>query len=90
MLPTINGAILLAYAISGLFFLKYWQRTKDRLFLMFAGAFWLLALQRFLFALLDEHNENSYLVYLIRLLAFIVIIVAIIDKNRSDKKSGSQ
>jgi len=44
LLPFMAGAIVAGYSIAGLFFLKFWQRTRDELFLAFTGAFWLLGL----------------------------------------------
>jgi hypothetical protein len=67
---------------AGLFFLRFWRHTHDRLFLLFAGAFWLLSLSWLGLALFDPTDETRPYVYAIRLLAFLLIIVATIDKNR--------
>ncbi len=74
------GMIAAASLIAGLFFLRFWRETRDRLFLIFAIAFWLLALTRF--ALVRLHDEEHHYVYWIRLAAFVLILLAIIDKNR--------
>ena len=74
----ISGCLTMAYAIAGLFFLRFWRTSRDRLFAFFAAAFWLLAVQRAVITLMHV----SELVYLLRALAFVVIIVAIVDKNR--------
>ncbi|MGH3995692.1 MAG: DUF5985 family protein, partial [Pseudonocardiaceae bacterium] len=42
----VSGAILMGYAVAGLFFLRFWQQTRDRLFLIFGIAFIILGLQR--------------------------------------------
>jgi hypothetical protein len=68
--------------IAGLFFVRFWRNTGDRLFLFFGFAFWLLALSWLVLAVLDPTDETRPYVYAIRLVAFVLIIVATIDKNR--------
>lgn len=79
----ISGAMTMGYLIAGLFFLRYWSRSRDVLFSYFAASFWLLAVQRIALAFTAERFENSTGIYLMRLLAFVLIIVAILQKNRS-------
>jgi uncharacterized membrane protein YeiB len=81
------GAIVMGYAVCGLFFLRFWRRTGDRLFLVFALAFWLLGLQRLVFAFTEPVEESRTGLYLVRLFAFLLILWAIIDKNRAGGKS---
>jgi uncharacterized membrane protein YeiB len=78
----ISGAILMGYAVAGLFFLRFWRETRDRLFLIFAVAFWILGLQRLALVLTREMLETQTGLYLIRLFAFLLILAAIVDKNR--------
>ncbi|MBI5687564.1 MAG: hypothetical protein HZC54_21040 [Verrucomicrobia bacterium] len=75
------GAISTGFAIAGMFFLRYWQQSRDRLFALFALAFFILACNRLLLALAPDHSENSPALYLVRLLAFLIILYAIVDKN---------
>jgi len=42
--PFVSGLIAMGFAVAGLFFLSFWRRTRDTLFVAFAVAFWLLAL----------------------------------------------
>lgn len=81
----VSGAMVMAYFVAGLFFLRFWRDTRDRLFGSFAAAFLLLALQRALLTALvdDPRSGASILLYVIRLLAFLLILWAIIDKNRA-------
>jgi hypothetical protein len=79
----VSGAITMGYAVAGLFFLRFWQETRDRLFLIFAIAFWMLGLQRLALALSRNMVEDDTVLYLVRLFAFLLILGAIIDKNRS-------
>jgi hypothetical protein len=82
------GMIAMASWIAGLFFLRFWRDTHDRLFLIFAIAFWLLGGTRVALVMATQSAEHNYL-YWVRLLAFVLILVAIIDKNRPSKKVGS-
>ena len=78
----INGAVMMACVVTGLFFLRFWKGTYDRLFLMFAVAFWLLAAYRVVIEAIGQSTTSSPAAYGLRLAAFIVIIAAIADKNR--------
>lgn len=82
----ISGAILMGYAVAGLFFLRFWRETRDRLFLIFAVAFWILGLQRLALVLTRDMVETQTGLYLIRLFAFLLILGAIVDKNRVRKR----
>lgn len=67
---------------AGLFFLRFWQESRDRLFAFFAAAFWLLALSWTLLALISPTEESRPYVYGLRLVAFLLIIAATVEKNR--------
>jgi uncharacterized membrane protein YeiB len=84
----VSGAILMGYAVAGLFFLRFWRDTRDRLFLIFAIAFWILGLQRLALALTRDMMETQTELYLIRLFAFLLILGAIVDKNRVGRSSS--
>lgn len=79
----VSGAIAMGYGVAGLFFLRFWRETRDRLFLIFAGAFWILGLQRLALAFSRDMVEDHTGLYLVRLFAFLLILGAIVDKNRS-------
>jgi hypothetical protein len=84
MLTTfLAGAIVAGFALAGLFFLKSWKRTHDELFLAFTGAFWLLGLGQALLTFSNIPLEERTPLYLLRLAAFILILVAIWRKNRA-------
>ena len=76
------GAIVTCCVVAALFFLRFWRRTRDRLFCMFAVAFALLAVNWVALAF-TRADEIRTALYVLRLLAFVVILVAIFDKNRS-------
>jgi uncharacterized protein DUF5985 len=67
----------------GLYFLGFWRKTRDRFFGYFAGAFWLLGLGRLAMAVLGETNEARRSIYLLRLVAYAVFLIAIVEKNRA-------
>jgi uncharacterized membrane protein HdeD (DUF308 family) len=77
------GAIAMGNLIIGLFFLRFWKKTRDRFFLFFAVAFCLEGLNRILLGLNYDANENEPVFYLVRLLSFFLIVIAIADKNRT-------
>lgn len=76
------GAATISLLVIVLFFLRFWTRTHDRLFLFFAGAFTCMMLERLVRAVMGVENEWAPYVYLIRLTSFVLIIIAIVDKNR--------
>jgi hypothetical protein len=78
----ISGVLVAGYAVAGLFFLRFWRQSRDRLFAWFAAAFWLLAAQRGALAALEPGTPGATWLYTVRLLAFLLILVAVIDKNR--------
>lgn len=76
------GAIAMAFLVCGLFFLRFWQRGRDRFFLLFALSFFVEGMNRFVLGLCARPSEGAPGIYLVRLLAFLLILAAIIDKNR--------
>jgi len=82
MIELVSGALVAGYGIAGLFFLRFWRESRDRLFALFAAAFWILALQRLALAMTRTILEEQSGLYVLRLIAFVLIIGAIVDKNR--------
>ncbi|MEW6054971.1 MAG: DUF5985 family protein [Bdellovibrionota bacterium] len=85
MYALVSGAAAMACWVVGLFFFRFWKQTSDRLFQIFAFAFWILSVERILPTVLKLSDEPRTFVYLIRLLAFILILVGILVKNRGTK-----
>ncbi len=67
--------------VAALFFLRFWNRTKDGLFLAFALTFALLATQQLLTTFLGLPEEDRSWIYLLRLAAFLILSFAILRKN---------
>jgi hypothetical protein len=81
------GGIAIGSFVAGLFFLRYWRSTRDRFFLFFMLAFWIEAVNRLDMALTDSWNEDDSPVhYLVRLLTYGLILLAIWDKNRPGRR----
>ncbi|MBI4205999.1 MAG: hypothetical protein HY527_13340 [Betaproteobacteria bacterium] len=87
MVEFLSGAVTLAYLIAALFFLRFWRKTADRLFLVFTVAFVLFALNQGLAHMLAVYHEPSSFIYALRVLGFVLILIAIVDKNVSSGKS---
>ena len=75
------GAVVLGFFVCSLFFLRYWRRTGDRLFLTFSLAFALLGLGQTILALANVATEERGALYLFRLTAFMLILFAVYRKN---------
>lgn len=84
----LSGAICMAALVIALFFLRYWYHSRDKLFLYFSLAFVLEAAHRMLLAT-QVGNPDAPQFYLIRLIEYTLILVAIIQKNRGSKGGGS-
>ena len=83
-----NGRPWLATSLTaGIFFLKFWRRTRDSLFLAFAAAFIIEGLNRVAFLFVERPNEGRPEIYVVRLLAFLLILAAIVWKNRTGDRS---
>jgi hypothetical protein len=81
MIDFLAGAVTLGYMVAAIFFLRFWRRTADRLFIAFAAAFALLATNQVLANILEYGDERTPYVYSLRVLGFALILWAIIDKN---------
>lgn len=90
MSPTVanflGGVIAAGYATAAVFFLRFHARTRDRLFLAFGAAFLLMGLNQTLQIVLDIPREEQSPIFLLRLTAFLLIIVAILGKNMGDRR----
>jgi len=78
----LSGAVAMGFGACALFFLRFWKRTREQLFLAFAVAFLLLGGGQTILALANIPTEERGSIYLLRLLAFLLILIAIYRKNR--------
>lgn len=79
----LSGAVTMGFVTLGLFFLRFWRRTQDGLFLTFALAFALLGISQAILALGGFPVEERSWIYLIRLSAFLLILLGVVRKNRA-------
>lgn len=80
------GATAMASLVAGLFFLRFWRETGDRFFLFFAVAFGVEGLNRSVLGLSAVSRETEPFFYLVRLIAFLLILAAIVDKNQKKRE----
>ena len=83
----LRGAIAMGHAVAGLFFLRYYVRSRDTLFLMFSIAFFALGSIRVAMIFLADPMEQHYL-YWVRFFAYLLILAAIVMKNLPDKRDA--
>jgi hypothetical protein len=81
LLDFLAGAVTFGFVLSSVYFLRFWRRTGDPLFLTFGAAFFLLGLGQALLTLANVPVEERSWLYLIRLAAFGLILLAILRKN---------
>jgi hypothetical protein len=64
------------------FFVRFWSSSRDPLFAWFAAAFGLLGAHWAALVGANPDTETRPYFYLVRLLAFVLIIIATLQKNR--------
>ena len=79
------GAIAAMSLVAALFFLRYWKSTRDRFFLFFALSFFIEAANRVALYETEGLREDAPGYYLVRLVAYGLILAAIIDKIRRSR-----
>lgn len=78
----LHGAVVMGCWVIALFFARFWRRSRDRLFALFALAFVVLSFNWMALALLRTDDESRYYLFAVRLVAFLIILYGIWDKNR--------
>lgn len=78
----LSGAITMGFGVVGLFFWRFWREARDRLFVYFSLAFWILGLERIIVVYMGTRQETGPVVYLVRVVAFSLIAYGIVDRNR--------
>jgi hypothetical protein len=81
VIELVSGALVFAYLVAGLHFLRFWRRTRDRLFRYFAIAFWLFGVNQAVVSIPSLRDVTAGWEYVLRVLGFILILVAIAQKN---------
>lgn len=86
----VRGALAFASWVAGLFFLRFWRLSRDRLFVFLCAAFWLLGVNWLSLAANHWVPETRHQAFLVRLLAFVLIIIGVIDKNRRGRSDSTR
>lgn len=84
VVPFLSGLVTAGFLTGALFFVRFWIRSRDLLFLAFGVAFAFLALNQALLTIIDIPQEEKSSLYLLRLIAFLLIAAAIVNKNRGE------
>lgn len=80
------GVIVTASLTAAGFFWRFYRQTRDKFFLAFAGAFLIEGINRMSFLLIDKPSEGSPAIYMVRLVAFLLLLGAIVAKNRTPSR----
>ena len=78
----LQGSVAMGCGIAGLFFLRFWRDARDRLFLLFALAFWLLGVSYVFLGVISFATDWRVYVFVVRLVAFCLILYGIYEKTR--------
>lgn len=81
MLDFFAGALTMTYVLAAAYFVHFWRRSGERLFIAFGTAFGLLALNQFAIELIGTADAHASYAYVLRVIAFLLIVAAIVDKN---------
>jgi hypothetical protein len=81
----LSGLAAAFAVVSALFFLRFWRVGGDRLFGAFAAAFGLMAVNQVALGLTEPSDESRYWLYVVRLAAFLVILLTIVDRSRREE-----
>lgn len=77
------GVIVTASLSAAAFFFKFWRQTRDKLFLGFSAAFAIEGANRVAFLFVEHPDEGNPIIYVVRLFTYLLILAAIINKNRA-------
>lgn len=80
------GGIVVGHLTAGLFFLRYWISSRDRFFLFFMASFWLESGNRAFMVFTQSWNESAPIHYVVRLVSYALILIALWDKNRPGER----
>jgi hypothetical protein len=80
--PVLQGATAALACVGGLFFWCFWRRSRDRFFIFFALSFWIESANWLHLGLSAQVGEDAPANYAVRLIAYLLILAAIWDKNR--------
>jgi hypothetical protein len=77
----LTGVVAAGFVIAAVFFFRFWKTTRDSFFAILGIAFVLFAANQVAFALLEVFREEQSWIYVLRLIGFALLLVAIALKN---------
>lgn len=86
----LRGGTMVAMFGVAIYFLRFWRGTHDRLFLLFSLAFFVLSGSQVIVCWLGKTGDSSPGVYWLRLIAFLLIIAGIVEKNLPARSAKSE
>jgi hypothetical protein len=89
MITFLSGMATMGFLVAGVFFFRFWRKTSDSLFIYFGISFCLLAAGQALVTLTQIPSDDRAWIYLLRLAAFMLLIVGIAMKNRPGPRTDS-
>ncbi len=84
----LRGGTMVALLGAAIYFLRFWKDTSDRLFLLFSLAFFILSASQIIVFAMGKTGDSSPEVYWLRLVAFLLIIAGIVEKNLPGQKGN--
>jgi hypothetical protein len=81
-----SGMATMGFFVAGLFFFRFWSRTRERLFVIFGAAFWLLAINQVLTNVSGPPSEELAYAYILRIVGYLMLIAGIVAKNLEERK----
>jgi Family of unknown function (DUF5985) len=81
MATFLSGMITAGFLVAALFFVRFWSRTGDSLFAIFGVSFVLFAISQSLSVSFDFLRDDKTAVFVLRLIGFGLLLVAIAWKN---------
>jgi uncharacterized protein DUF5985 len=81
MYDFLTGVATAGFLVAAVFFFRFWKTTQDTFFAILGIAFVLFAANQAAVALLEVPREEQSWIYLLRLVGFALLLVAIAQKN---------
>lgn len=78
----LNGAVAMACGAIGVFFVRFWRESRDRLFLCLTLGFWMLGVNYGVLGALPATDEHRAYALLLRLIGFIAILAGVWLRDR--------
>ncbi|MCK6551433.1 DUF5985 family protein [Myxococcota bacterium] len=78
----LGGVVATLCVVAAAFFVRFHRTSRDTLFLLFAAAFVVMAVNWGVLAFLPAEHESRPYFYLVRLVSYLLLIAGIVHANR--------